>query len=558
MKIRSATIAPGEPGWEDSVTAHLGRTELTTAERQVVVEVESSVGGRLLAIADAWGERNETSRELVEAMADEGLFGFTIPREHGGQGRDVGYSRSLCLIREILGYHSPALDISYALQGLGTGAIVRMGDDDQKRDYLPDLVAGRKLFAFGLTEPDAGSDVLGMSTTARVTTDGYVLDGRKMFISGAPDADVYVVFARSGEPRTREIDAFIVEKGTEGFVPSGGIELASPHAIGYLQLDDCHVPRTSRIGAPGEGLAASLGTLEIYRPSVGAFAAGAGTRAWELARDFATERRAFGTPLADNPVIRGKLARMWARLEAARSLVYRAAKDNDEGLVSGWRSGIAKLAATEAAIHAADESQQIHGGRGVIAGSRIEALVRALRPTAIYEGTSEIQRSIIGREEAKRARELEAGASVAATDVLAAAQSDGHPSELVGAIEMLERCERTERDVRIRLAEAPRDVLRQQPLMLRLADVRVAIEGLREVVLDGLRLGRDQDAWAPTVVAAAALLACEARDVLGREILEIERTAAIGVRDLAIDLLAADSAGRDQLEAVLASRLLGD
>ena len=359
----------------------------------------------LLPIVRAWPEHDRTCRELIEALAQENLFGLALPEAYGGAGQLDRYSHLLCLLRERFGYHDPLIDTHFAVQGLGTSAILRMGTDDQHSRYLPGLTSGKTLFSFALTEPHSGSDVLGMKTRAHRDGDEWVLNGSKMFISGAPDADVYITFAKTGEEGDdRAITAFLIETGTPGFTARGGIDLQAPHAIGYLDFDNCRISDKQRLGEPGDGLRASLGTLEIFRPSVGSATVGMGKRAIDLALNVVRERHAFGAPLSELPGIRLKLGRMAAIVAGGAALVERAATMCDNGERIMLEGAAAKAYATEAALEVIHESQQIHGGRGVIVGYEIEALGRAARPTTIYEGASEVQRTIIGRAEAKRAR----------------------------------------------------------------------------------------------------------------------------------------------------------
>lgn len=359
----------------------------------------------LLPIIRDWPEHDRTCRALIEALAKANLFGLALPKAYGGAGQLDRYSKILCLLRERFGYHDPLIDTHFAVQGLGTSAIVRMGTDDQHRRYLPGLTSGKTLFSFALTEPHSGSDVLGMKTRAHRDGSGWVLNGSKMFISGAPDADVYITFAKTGDEHDdRAITAFLIEAGTPGFTARGGIDLQAPHAIGYLDFDNCRVSDEQRLGEPGEGLRASLGTLEIFRPSVGSATVGMGKRAIDLALKVVRERHAFGAPLSALPGIQLKLGRMAAIVAGGAALVERAATMCDKGDRIMLEGAAAKAYATEAAIEVIHESQQIHGGRGVIVGYEIEALGRAVRPTTIYEGASEVQRTIIGRAEAKRAR----------------------------------------------------------------------------------------------------------------------------------------------------------
>lgn len=389
---------------------------LSAHHRELVERVETLAREKLAAIEREWGERSSTCPELVQVMAENDLFAFNIPVKYGGKGGLDDYCTTVCLIREALATYSTAADLVFATQGLGTCAIVMHGTEAQKSRYLPDLVRGRRLFAFGLTEPEAGSDVASLQTSARRDGDHWILNGQKMFISNAPDADVYVVFARTDpDAGTRGVSAFIVEKGTPGFTPRGDLELSAPHAIGYLDFNDCRVPAENMLGEPGHGFRIALSTLDIYRPSVGAAAVGMATRALRLAREYARQRVTFGKPLVEHQSIQFKLADMWIQIQAARNLVYRAAWLKDQGHRISREASMAKLFATEAAVKVVYEAQQIFGGRGVIRGQEIERLAREVRPMTIYEGASEIQRLIIARAEAERwAAEREAAAAAVA------------------------------------------------------------------------------------------------------------------------------------------------
>lgn len=389
--------------------------ELTARVDRLCTEV-------LLPIVREWPEHDKTCRPLIEALAAEKLFGLTLPESYGGQGQVDRYSAILCLLRERFGYHDALIDTHFAIQGLGTSAIVRMGTADQHARYLPGLIQGKTLFSFALTEPHSGSDVLGMKTRARRDGDDWVLNGSKMFISGAPDADVYITFARTGgEEDKRAVTAFLVEAGTPGFTARGGIHLQAPHAIGYLDFDECRLSDAQRLGDPGDGLRACLGTLEIFRPSVGAATIGMARRALDLAVAFANGREAFGNNLATLPGIRLKVGRMAALIAGGAALIERAATLRDSGKRTVVEGAMAKAFSTEAAVEIIYEAQQIHGGRGVIVGQEIEMLSRAVRPTTIYEGASEVQRSIIGKAEAKRAATGEARGA-ASGDLLTAAR----------------------------------------------------------------------------------------------------------------------------------------
>lgn len=533
----------------------IGAVGLDEDERSLVTRTDALARDGLVALADAFGEQHATSRPIVERLAAAGLFRAGVTDPVTREAAPVGYSMALCLIREVLGYHHPTLDISFALQGLGTGAIVRLGSDSQRRRYLPDLLEGRTLFAFGLSEPEAGSDVLGMTTTARREGDEYVLHGTKMWISGAPDADVYVVFARTDDrPRGRGISAFIIEKGTPGFRPRADLPLSSPHAIGHLDLDGCRVPVENRIGEEGEGLSASLGTLEVYRPSVGAYAVGAAQRAVELAIDFARTRPAFGAHLIDLEGVRLMLVRSLVELEASRHLVYRAARLNDSGEVNARDSGIAKLGATETAIRAIYRAQQVHGGRGVLMGNHVEALARNVRATTIYEGASEVQRLIIGRHESKAAVASESAPG--APDLRAIPTGGDSAFERVARAEALvARMESATLSQARAMAAAASPELRRQATLFRLADVRVAIEGARSVADRARAL---QDGPDGELTAAFALSATvRASATVGQELLELNRMSGQGLRAAAGALLLEGDDSADALDRWIADRVLG-
>lgn len=378
------------------------------ADTNLLGRVDDLCRDVFLPIVQGWSDHETTCRPLIEALAQAGLFGLTIPKAYGGAGGSDKYSAVLCYLRERFGYHEPLIDTQFAIQGLGTNAILRMGTDEQHGRYLPGLVSGKTLFSFALTEPHSGSDVLGMRTRAQRDGDDWILNGSKMFISGAPDADVYITFAKTGaEEDRRAVTAFLVDIGTAGFTARGGIHLQAPHAIGHLDFDDCRISDAQRLGEVGEGLRACLGTLEIFRPSVGAATLGMAARALDLAVGFSKGREAFGGRLSDLPGLRLKLGRMAALIAGGRGLVHRAAGLCDSGASTVLEGALAKAFATEAAIDVIYDGQQIHGGRGVIVGEEIEMLSRAVRPTTIYEGASEVQRTIIGKAEARRLRKGE-------------------------------------------------------------------------------------------------------------------------------------------------------
>jgi len=354
---------------------------------------------KFIPLAEPYRESNRLPRELLTGMAEEGLFGLNLPESYGGQG--LPYTATLAVHRERFGYFHPVCDATYGLQTLGTGAIVHVGSPEQQERYFQGLITGELVFAFGLTEPHSGSDVMSMKTNVRRDGDDWVLNGQKMFISGSPDADAYVTFARSGEGRN-DVTAFIIEKGTPGFTPRGDLDVAARHPIGYLDFDECRVSDAQRIGPVHGGLGGSFGTLQSYRPSVGAFGVGIGRRAHDIALDFARGRESFGTKLIDLDTVRARLGRLWAGVEAGGALVTRASALRDAGEAGTVEVAAAKFHATEHANRATYDSQQLHGGRGVLIDSEPYYLSRHARATSIYEGSSEVQRFIIGRAELRR------------------------------------------------------------------------------------------------------------------------------------------------------------
>jgi len=406
----------------------LKTTPTPETEAELRERVDRLCAERFMPIVHGWEDHGRTCRPLIEAIAEEGLFGLTLPTEYGGAGRVDRYSAILCLLRERFGYHDALIDTQFAIQGLGTNAILRMGTDDQRDRYLPGLVEGKTLFSFALTEPHSGSDVLGMRTRAHRDGDEWVLNGSKMFISGAPDSDVYITFARTDDGDKRSVTAFLMETGMPGFTARGGIALQAPHAIGYLDFDECRIPDSQRLGEVGQGLRACLGTLEIFRPSVGSATLGMARRALDLAIGFSTGREAFGGHLSDLEGIRLKLGTMAAMIEGGAALVDRAANLRDSGQSTIVEGAVSKAFATESAVEVIYQAQQIHGGRGVIVGEEIEMISRAVRPTTIYEGASEVQRSIIGRAEAKR---IKAGGARPAITL------DTAPADLRALLEVL-------------------------------------------------------------------------------------------------------------------------
>jgi acyl-CoA dehydrogenase len=304
-----------------------------------------------------------------------------------------------CIVREELSRICVHADLLFAEMALCSFPITTYGTPAQKQKYLVPFARGETLGSFALTEPDAGSDVANMQTTARLDGNYYILNGNKCFASVGPFAQTYVTFARTepGATGSRGISAFIIEKGTPGF-EGKPMKLMGPHPIGELSFVDCRVPRENLLGEPGRGMRVALSTLDFLRMSVGAAVVGIAQRAFDEAVSYTKKRVAFNQPISEFQATQFKLADMAVQIEAARLLVYKAAwlKDSGQERV-GKESAMAKLFATEMAWRVVDEALQLHGGYGVIRGMPVERLYRAVRQPRVYEGTSEVQRIVIAR-----------------------------------------------------------------------------------------------------------------------------------------------------------------
>ncbi|HLN97957.1 MAG TPA: acyl-CoA dehydrogenase family protein [Pyrinomonadaceae bacterium] len=335
-------------------------------------------------------------RDLVSVLAKAGVLHYAVST--GGAKLDV---RALCLIREALAYSSALADLAFVMQGLGTCAISQAAPEHVRDYWISRAVEGKAVAAFALTEPDAGSDVAAIKTTATRDGDAYVIDGRKRFISNAGVADFYTVFARTGTDANgrASLSAFVVGARMPGFSVVDRTALLAAHPIGEIVFSGCRVPAEDMVGAEGDGFVLAMRTLDTFRASVGAAACGMARRALDEAVRYATTRRQFGRLLAEHQLIQEKLADMVTELDAARLLVYRAAylKDTATPRVTRQASE-AKLYATEAACRIIDQAVQIHGGAGLVRGSVVERLYRDVRALRIYEGTSEIQKLIIASQ----------------------------------------------------------------------------------------------------------------------------------------------------------------
>ncbi len=347
--------------------------------------------------AEAFAIDDHDPTVAVKKLRASGLFSLLVPERDGGAPADGAEGRpsvrALCLARETLGYRSPLADSIFAVQGLGSFAMVLAGGKD-RASFLGEVVRGDRIGAFALTEPDAGSDVASLKTTARREGDGFVLDGTKVFISNAGICDHYVVFARvPGAPK--EISAFVVPAKSAGLSVEQ-VPMSLPHPLGRLVFERCTVPASALVGEVGQGMRLALGTLDVFRTSVGAAACGLARRALDEAVARVKARVQFQKPLAEQQLVQAQIAEMATELDAARLLVYRAAWEKDRGEAAPIEVAMGKMYATEAAQRIIDRAVQLFGGLGVTTGNVPEQLLREIRPLRIYEGTTEIQKLIIG------------------------------------------------------------------------------------------------------------------------------------------------------------------
>ncbi len=350
-------------------------------------------------VADDESDADASCRAWVRALAAGGWLRACVPDFYGGLRANVDV-RTLCLARAALAWHSPLADFAFAMQGLGSGAIVLFADAQLQRAYLPRVIDGSCIAAFALSEREAGSDVAAIATKARRDGDGYVIDGEKTWISNAGIADAYVVFARTGEERgAKGLSAFLVDAGTPGLSIANRIETMSPHPLGTVRFDGVRVPQSQCIGREGEGFKIAMATLDVYRSTVGAAALGFARRALDETIAHVNSRRLFGAPLAALQLTQASVAAMATDVDASALLVYRAAWTKDSGAARVTReAAMAKWFATEAAGRVCDRAVQLFGGRGVSRGEIVERLYRDVRALRIYEGASEIQQVVIARQ----------------------------------------------------------------------------------------------------------------------------------------------------------------
>ncbi len=358
----------------------------------------------LAGALDAWcaanlgavdhGDTDAACRALVAMLGQGGWL------RHSGAMDGALDVRTLCLIRETLARHDGLADFAFAMQGLGTGALSLFGTDRQKDEWLSRTREGQAISAFALTEPQSGSDVANSTMTAEADGDGFVLTGEKTWISNGGIADVYTVFARTGEaPGARGLSAFVVPADTPGLHVVERLETIAPHPLALLRFDGVRVPASALIGQSGQGFRIAMSVLDVFRSTVAAAALGFARRALDEALARVQARQVQGAPLFDLQMVQGHIADMALKVDAAALLVYRAAWAKDSGAPRVTReAAMAKLYATDEAQKVIDMAVQLHGGDGVRSGAVVERLYREIRALRIYEGASDVQRVVIARQ----------------------------------------------------------------------------------------------------------------------------------------------------------------
>lgn len=371
---------------------------LLTDEQKMIKELAHKIAEeKIRPVAAKHDQTEEFPWEVIKVIAESDLFGLFIPEEYGGMGVSV---MNLCLATEELSRACGGIAVCYAASALGTFPIVLYGNDAQKKKYLPDLAKGKKLAAFGLTEPEAGSDAGSIKTTARKEGNHYILNGTKHFITNGGDAETYSVVAITDKSKgARGASAFIVEKGTKGFTFGKKEDKMGIRASSTMELifNDCKIPAENLLAKEGMGFIVTMRTFDMSRPGVAAQALGIAQGALELAAKYTRQRKQFDKPISSFQGIQWMIADMATELEAARALVYSCARAIDAGDKDvGAASAMAKLFASDVAFRVCDNAIQIHGGYGYMKDYPVEKYLRDAKITQIYEGTNQIQRNIIG------------------------------------------------------------------------------------------------------------------------------------------------------------------
>ena len=371
-----------------------------TEEQMMIKELAAKIADEKIApVALKYDEEEIFPHDIVKVLADSDLCGVYIDEEYGGLGGGIF---EMSLVVEELSRACGGISLAYAGTGLGIFPIILFGNDDQKKKYLPDVASGKKLAAFGLTEANAGSDVAGIQTTAKLDGDYYVLDGTKQWITNGGEAEIYTVVACTNRAKgARGFSAFIVEKDTPGF--SFGKKENKMGIRGSctreLIFDNCRIPRENLLGREGIGFIVAMKTFDRTRPGVAAQALGIAQGAFDEALKYSKERVQFGQPISSFQAVQHMLADMAIQIEAARCLVYQSSKHIDSGAKNvSKESAIAKVFASDTAMKVTTDAVQILGGYGYMKEYPVEKMMRDAKITQIYEGTNQIQRSIIALE----------------------------------------------------------------------------------------------------------------------------------------------------------------
>ena len=363
--------------------------------RALAAQLEDWATDKLASIDHS--DTDTACRHLVTQLGQAGILNHSATDPANPGMLDV---RSLCLIRETLARHDGLADFAFAMQGLGTGAISLFGSDTQKFEWLSRTRTGEAISAFALTEPQSGSDVANSTMTATEDGNDFVLNGEKTWISNGGIADVYTLFARTGEaPGARGLSAFILPNGLPGFEIVERLETIAPHPLATLRFTDCRIPKSALLGERGDGFKIAMSVLDVFRSTVAAAALGFARRALDEALNRVRTRQVMGTQLFDLQMVQGHIADMALDVDAAALLVYRAAWTKDSGAPRVTReAAMAKLFATDQAQQVIDKAVQLHGGDGVKSDEPVERLYREIRALRIYEGASDVQRVVIARQ----------------------------------------------------------------------------------------------------------------------------------------------------------------
>ncbi|MDD4953656.1 MAG: acyl-CoA dehydrogenase family protein [Candidatus Omnitrophica bacterium] len=370
---------------------------LLTEEQKMVQELARKIADeKIKPVAAKYDKSEEYPWDIIKIIGEAGLFGLFIPEEYGGMSVSV---MNLCLATEQLSRACGGIAVCYAASALGTFPILLFGNDEQKKKYLPDLASGKKIAAFGITEPEAGSDASAIKTTAKKEGDHYVLNGLKHFITNGGDAQTYVVIAMTDKKKgARGASAFIVEKGTPGFTFGKKEEKLGIRASSTRELvfTDCKIPKENLLSKEGMGFIVTMKTFDMSRPGVAAQALGIAQGALEVAVKYAKERRQFGKSISSFQGIQWMLADMATEVEAARGLVYACSREIDAGAKDIAKdSAMAKMYASDVAMKVTTDAIQVLGGYGYMQDYPAEKYMRDAKITQIYEGTNQIQRNVI-------------------------------------------------------------------------------------------------------------------------------------------------------------------